>query len=128
MTVIDRIDELVRLFNSLHTIREDIMFSKVRFYDLKVGEKYKIYRNPCDIHNYYTGTVREHNTICVIMDRFIYHSNRKSRITGFRNNVKINNDYYYYAFVLKKEKIQQAMEKRALDKILKRIVNDDFSW
>ena len=63
------------------------------------------------------------------MDRFIYHSfTRKSRITGFRNNVKIKNDYYYYAFVPKKEKIQQAMEKRALDKILKRLINDDFTW
>jgi len=30
--------------------------------------------------------------------------------------------------VSQKEKIQQAMEKRALDKILKRLVNHDFTW
>ena len=34
----------------------------------------------------------------------------------------------FYAFVPQKEKIQEAMEKRALDKILKRLINEDFSW
>ena len=34
----------------------------------------------------------------------------------------------YYAFVPKKEQIAQAMEQRALNKILKRVVNDDFTW
>jgi hypothetical protein len=38
-------------------------------------------------------------------------------------------DYFiYFAFVPQKEKIQQAMEKRAFDKILKRLINDDFIW
>ena len=36
--------------------------------------------------------------------------------------------FRYYTFVSQKEKIQQAMEQRALDKILKRLVNDDFTW
>ena len=65
MSVIDIRDELDRLVESLH-IRDSStnMFSKVGFYDLKVGEKYKLYRNPYDIHNYYTGTVREHNVMC----------------------------------------------------------------
>lgn len=37
-------------------------------------------------------------------------------------------DPNYFAFVPQKEKIQQDMEKRALDKILKRLVNEDFIW
>jgi hypothetical protein len=40
----------------------------------------------------------------------------------------MNKTISYYAFVLKKEKIQQAMEQRAFDKILKRLINDDFRW
>jgi hypothetical protein len=57
-------------------------------------------------------------------------------------NIDLNEDLYYpdhmhfkrntVAFkrivVSQKEKIQQAMEKRALDKILKRLVNHDFTW
>jgi hypothetical protein len=38
-------------------------------------------------------------------------------------------DYFiYFAFVPQKEKIQEAMEKRALDKILKKLVNEHFEW
>ena len=39
-------------------------------------------------------------------------------------------DYFiYFAFVPQKEKIQEAMEKRALDKILKRLIGDElFVW
>jgi hypothetical protein len=39
-----------------------------------------------------------------------------------------NGNPNFFAFISKKEKIQQAMEKRALDKILKRLVNDAFTW
>jgi len=35
---------------------------------------------------------------------------------------------FYYGFISKKEKIQQAMEKRALQLILQKIVNEDFTW
>ena len=39
-------------------------------------------------------------------------------------------DYFiYFAFVPQKDKIQQRMEKRALDEILKRIIGDElFVW
>jgi hypothetical protein len=46
----------------------------------------------------------------------------------------IKNRYYClplndtFELIPQKEKIQQAMEKRALDKILKQLVNDDFTW
>jgi hypothetical protein len=33
-----------------------------------------------------------------------------------------------FAFVQQKEKIQQAMEQRALNKILKSLVNENFEW
>jgi hypothetical protein len=125
-------DELDRLIDAKRTIREHLspnMFSRVEFYDLKVGEKYKIYRNPYEIRNYYTGIVREHKNSCVIIDRFRFNSYRKkTKGFVFRNNMKLSGDYDYYAYVSKKDMIQQSMEQRALDKILKRLINDDFSW
>ena len=127
-------DELDRLIDSQRTIRGHLspsnMFSNVGFYDLKVGEKYKIYRNPYDIDNYYTGIVRQHKNICVIIDRFKFNPYHKKKTKGFafRNYMKLSGDYYYYRYVSKKDSIQQAMEQRALDKILKRLINDDFTW
>jgi hypothetical protein len=120
--------ELDRFIESRRTCIDILAnkFTKVGFYDLKAGEKYKIYRNPFDIDNYCTGIVRQHNTICVIMDR--YRFNSKQKAIAFRNNIKLSGDCYYYAYISKKASIQQAMEQRALDKILKQLVNDDFTW
>lgn len=43
-------------------------------------------------------------------------------------DMKLKNKKEFFAFVPQKEKIQQVMEQRALDKILKRLINNDFSW
>jgi len=43
-------------------------------------------------------------------------------------DMKLKHKKEFFAFVPQKERIQQAMEKRALDKILKRVVNEDFIW
>jgi hypothetical protein len=38
------------------------------------------------------------------------------------------NPYTYYVPIFRKERIQQAMEHRALQRILKNLINESFSW
>ena len=64
--------------------------------------------------------------IIQIFDQVIVYSNCNSKGVSLGCNKHMC--LYYYAYVSQKEQIQQAMEQRALDKILKRLVNDDFTW
>ena len=103
------------------------MFIQVTAEELVVGEKYKIDSIPND-DDYYTGIFKRNSDANIqVFDRFILHSSNLGKTKG-----RIEDDVYlclnYYAFFSQKEQIQQAMEKRALDKILKRLVNDDFTW
>ena len=54
----------------------------------------------------------------------IQHINTYNILRAMQNKKRID----FFAFVPQKEKIVQAMEQRALDKILKRLINDDFTW
>ena len=105
------------------------MFIEVKHEELIVGEKYKIKTSPNSV-SYFTGILQE---IFIENDRYIQsfdkvilypNGNRKGVYIGYNKHLCL----YYYAYVSQKEQIQQAMEKRALDKILKRLVNDDFTW
>ena len=81
-------------------------------------------------NSYHTGKFTKHvGRACQLFDNVIF----------FHGSIKIEQGYMYmesstfkklvyYAFVPQKENIQQAMEKRTLDKILKRLINDDFTW
>ena len=112
------------------------MFVEVEQEDLVVDTKYAIistFNTAMDI--YLTTTIE-----CSEWGSPIY-SNLKE-YSGIENRNTYNKlltikdkdkekgpDYFiYFAFVPQKEKIQEAMEKRSLDKILKRIINDDFIW
>ena len=104
------------------------MFVEVDPSDMVVGVKYALLTR-CDLVTYSIGTLKyRQGTIqfhylkqdCIIENTYMYNEIR--RIQG------MNKIFRFYAFVPKKEKIQQAMEKRALDKILKRVINDDFTW
>ena len=109
------------------------MFVKVNSTDLVVGVKYVI-----AVHHdkYHTA-------------RFGYHTNGPGQhFYDVKQYSRIENIYVYdillnmynknrynclplndtFELIPQKEKIQQAMEKRALDKILKLLVNDDFTW
>ena len=103
------------------------MFFEVDAKDLVVGKKYAMSVYP---YKYYTA-------------RFNYHSNGPSvwfydskmhlgieNITTHQLLLTVYNKNYseFFDFVPQKEKIQRAMEQRALDKILKRLINDDFTW
>ena len=81
-----------------------------------------------DSTSYTIGIFKEHKnfySIC-LSQMFDVYSHSEFTLSVIRNIIFF--DKYYYKFVSQKEYIQQAMEKRALDKILKRIINDDFTW
>ena len=112
------------------------MFQRVNTSDLIVGEKYMmtsklIQHLPISEWWYYTGKFHSHAMESQLFGKVVFHPNGTKRMDTPAHLIpeyRIFQCQVYYQFVSKKENIQQAMEKRALDKILKRIVNDDFSW
>jgi hypothetical protein len=58
----------------------------------------------------------------------IENRNRYNKLLTIKDKEKGPDYFIYFDFVPQKEKIQEAMEKRVLDKILKRVINDDFTW
>ena len=48
-----------------------------------------------------------------------------NKLVTIRNK---KNNPNFYVFVPQKDKIQRDMEQRAFDKIVKRLINDDFTW
>jgi hypothetical protein len=104
------------------------MFVRVYPTDLVVGHKYKI--NASNDIWHHTGKFNRHESLTRhLFDEVVYHNPSKPIYKG---SVSIKAAHYkrieYFAFVPQKEQIQQAMEKRALNTILKRLVNDDFTW
>ena len=106
------------------------MFVEIKSTEMIVGVKYAVL---CSVNSitYSTGTFKyregEHfnkfdyfKQHCYIKNTYFYNEARRIQKTG--------KCYRYYAFVSKKEKFQQAMEQRALDTILKRLVGDYFIW
>jgi len=96
------------------------------------GEKYKITSSP-NHFDYYTGILKENivdnDNYIQVFDRFIYHSVTGKTKGRYQNDVSVClQRLQCYVFLPQKEKVQQDMEQRALDKILKRLINDDFTW
>ena len=103
------------------------MFVEVDSSEMVVDVKYAILYQHDELH-YRTGTLKAH--LSNIGYQFHYlKSHYYFKNIGMYSKLHSMNDFVsYYVFVSQKEKIQQAMEQRALNKILKRIVNDDFIW
>jgi hypothetical protein len=102
------------------------MFIEINFFELVYGEEYFISASELDII-YYKGIFEGHcyncsrfNSIQVVYPSKYFYGER-----AFHYHPK----RYYYRFISTKDKIQQAMESRALKKILKKIIGDDhFEW
>ena len=109
------------------------MFVEVEPEDLVVDTKYAII-STYNIDKYLTTTIEFSEWGSPIYSNLKEHSGIENRNTYNKllsiKNKETGPDYFiYFAFVPQKEKIQEAMEKRALDKILKRVTNDDlFVW
>ena len=105
------------------------MFVEVEFENLINGEKYAILSS-FNIDEYWTTTIERSEWGTPIWGDLKEHSGIENRNTYNKlltiRDKEISRNFY--AFIPQKEKIQEAMDKRALDKILKRLINDDFSW
>lgn len=101
------------------------MFEEVAYQELVVGEKYKIKDLPYS-RCYFTGifkkSYRTNNIEYQEFDNVFHHYDKQSYL-----NVSFSRKFYF-RYITKKELIQQAMESRTLDMILKRLINDDFTW
>jgi hypothetical protein len=110
------------------------MFVEVESEDLVVDTKYAIistFNTAMDI--YLTTTIERSEWGSPIYSNLKEHSGIENRYTynkllTIKDKEKGPDYFIYFAFVPQKEKIQEAMEKRTLDKILKRLINDDFIW
>ena len=104
------------------------MFVEVDFNNLIEGEKYAIL-STFIIDEYWTTKIEYSEWGSPIWGDLKQYSGIENRNTYNKlltiRDKEISRNFY--AFVPQKEKIQEAMEKRALDKILKRLINDDFS-
>lgn len=112
------------------------MFVEVEPEDLVVDTKYAIistFNTAMDI--YLTTTIEFSEWGSPIFSNLKEYSgienenrNTYNKLLSIKDKEKGPDYFIYFAFVPQKEKIQEAMEKRALDKILKRVINDDFTW
>jgi hypothetical protein len=108
------------------------MFVEVEFENLIDGEKYAIF-STFNIDEYWTTIIERSEWGSPIWGDLKQYSgienrNTYNKLLTIKDKEKGHDYFIYFAFVPQKEKIQEAMEKRALDKILKRLINDDFIW
>jgi hypothetical protein len=98
------------------------MFVPIRPRELVYGTKYKV----CDLNDSFSKFM-EFYEICTFIRiaykfkgvwQYLFRVNGKKKF--FASNCM------FYKFI--SENPQEKMEQRALDKILKRLINDDFAW
>jgi hypothetical protein len=102
------------------------MFEEINFYDLQIGNEYFITGEEIDII-YYRGifeghafTCAEFHSIQLVYPYYIDYGERAFHLYPKR---------YYYKFVSMKKKIQENMETRAINKVLQRLIGDEyFEW
>jgi hypothetical protein len=102
------------------------MFEEIHFYSMEIGKEYFISGIEIDIIYYrgifdgYSFNCAKFHSIQVIYPSFMEYGERAFHYYPKR---------YYYKFVSKKKEIQQAMETRAMKKILAKITGDEcFIW
>lgn len=104
-------------------VKMEASFEEVALHELQMGVKYKIKDLP-QHYSYYTGIFKKHNGRLQEFEHVIYHGpfgNYKDSELHFVHK-------FYYVLVSQKENIQQAMEKRALHKILRGLLDEHFTW
>jgi hypothetical protein len=105
------------------------MFVEVDSSDMVVGVKYAILVRH-DAWSYRTGIFKAHLDNEQTFDYMKEHSGIVNIDTycTLRNMQNMDKHISYYAFVPQKERVTQAMEQRGVHKILKQLINDDFTW
>jgi hypothetical protein len=109
------------------------MFVEVEPEDLVVDTKYAII-STYNKNKYLTTTIEFSEWGSPIYSNLKEHSgienrNTYNKLLTIKDKEKGPDYFIYFAFVPQKEKIQEAMEKRALNKILNQIIGDElFVW
>ena len=115
---------------------EHLTFRKATVDDLKINTKFKI--NSYTTGEYYIGTLRtiKYSRIRYISNKVVYdHLFHLDNVTFFHKNgsyktldLECNDDDFetFYVLESQKEKIQQTMEYRALIKILRELVDENY--
>ena len=107
----------------MNPVKLETSFEEVSLHDLQVGVKYKIKTMPHH-YSYNTGIFKEYNGRLQVFEKVMYYG-------PFGNYYDSQNIFiykFYYKMVSQKEKIQQAMESRALHTILRGILDPHFTW
>ena len=103
-------------------VKLEASFEEVDFRELKVGVKYMIKDLP-ERYSYYTGIFKKHGRLQEF-EHVLYHT----LFGSYKQSELYFVDKFYYKMVSQKEKIQQAMESRALHKILRGLIDPHFTW
>ena len=105
-----------------------LFLCQVDFYDLKPGTKYVIEHYHFNTFFYYVGVFKEYICIKTYFKKiadfdYVFYINDNKNI----GSMCCYNEYgkKYYIIIKQKQKIQLAMETRAINKILKHITGDD---
>ena len=104
-------------------VKLEASFEEVDFRELKVGVKYKFKDLP-ERYSYYTGIFKKHNGRLQEFEHVIYHNPFQT----YKQSELYYVDKFYYKMVPQKEKIQHAMENRALHTILRGLLDPHFTW
>lgn len=105
-----------------YPVKLEASFEEIDSRELQVGVKYMIKSMPKH-YTYYTGIFKKQGSLQVF-EHVYYHG-------PFGKHANVENEFihmFYYKRISQKEKIQQAMEKRALHILLRRIVDESFVW
>ena len=103
-------------------VKLEASFEEVALQDLQVGIKYKMKTMPHH-YSYHTGIFKEYNGRLQVFEQVMYHGP-----FGSYDSQTIFVHKFYYKMVSQKEKIQQAMESRALHTILRGLLDPHFTW
>lgn len=107
----------------MNPMKLEASFEEIDVDNLQVGVKYMIKSMPYHF-TYHTGIFKAHKNVFQEFEQVMYHGP-----FGKYPDKEVQFVYkFYYKRIPQKEKIQQAMEKRALHILLRRIVDESFVW
>ena len=116
-----------------------LTFKQATSEDLKINTKIKMYRVGC-VKYYQIATIKniKYKKFRYVSNKLVhdteYYLSNLTYFTPFGNTYCGNTEYlttFYddmYVLDSQKEKIQQAMEHRALLKILRKLIDESFIW
>jgi hypothetical protein len=101
------------------------MFEEINFHTMEIGKEYFISGIEIDIIYYrgifegYAFNSAKFHSVQLVYPYYIDYADRAFHLYPKR---------YYYKFFSKKKEIQQNMETRAINKVLQKIIGDNFFY